>query len=90
MHARTWNISVQIFEDDGATRAVAVLHTDSGTELKHEGHAYRNPRDPDVPEIGDELATCRALTGLAHDLFEATVSDVEQNVGESGNVRADL
>jgi hypothetical protein len=32
-----------------------------------------------VPEIGDELATCRALAGLAHDLLDATVGDVEDN-----------
>jgi hypothetical protein len=90
MHARTWNISVQISEDEGKTRAIALLHTDAGTELRHEGYAHRNPRDPDVPEIGDELATCRALTGLAHDLFDAALTDVEQNVGDSRNVRVDL
>jgi Domain of unknown function (DUF1876) len=31
-------------------------------------------------EIGEELATAGALSGLAHDLLEATVSDIEQNI----------
>jgi hypothetical protein len=56
------------------------LRTTAGTELRHEGVAWRNPKDTGVPEIGEELATARALSGLAHDLLEATVSDIEQNV----------
>jgi hypothetical protein len=90
MHTRTWNVSVQISEDGATTRAVAVLHTDAGTELRHEGRARRHPGDRDVPEIGDELATCRALAGLAHDLLEATAGDVEQNVGAGAAVHVDL
>jgi hypothetical protein len=81
MHTRTWHIEVLLSEDGDRTRATAVLRTDVGTELRHEGVARRNPADPDVPEIGDELATCRALSGLAQDLLEATVADVEANVG---------
>jgi len=79
MHTRTWHVSVHLFEDDDRTRAEAVLTTDAGTELRHEGHARRSPRDRDVPEIGDELATSRALSGLAADLLEATVLDVAAN-----------
>jgi hypothetical protein len=81
MHTRKWRIDVHISEGDDHTRALAVLRTDAGTELSHEGIARRNPSDRDVPEIGDELATCRALNGLAQDLLEATVLDVTGNVG---------
>jgi hypothetical protein len=77
---KTWDIKVYISEDGNETRAEAVLRTTAGTELRHSGRARRNPADRDVPEIGDELAACRALTGLAHDLLDATVADVEQNV----------
>lgn len=76
MHTRTWHVEIYLFEDEASTRAEAVLRTDAGTELRHEGVARRNPRDLDVPEIGDELAACRAVTGLAHDLLEATLMDV--------------
>jgi hypothetical protein len=88
MHTRTWNVSILLSEDDVRTRAVAVLRTDAGTELRHEGLARRSPGDPQVPEIGDELATCRALAGLAQDLLEATVADVEQNVGGEADITA--
>jgi hypothetical protein len=88
LHTRTWNVAVELSEDGSTTRAVAVLRTDAGTELRHVGTARRNPADPDIPEIGDELATCRALTGLAQDLLEATVSDIEANVGGEVDVDA--
>jgi hypothetical protein len=76
MHTRTWHVEIYLYEDDNTTRAEAVLRTDAGTELRHAGVARRNPADRDIPEIGDELAACRAVTGLAHDLLEATVTDV--------------
>ncbi|GAA1974792.1 DUF1876 domain-containing protein [Nocardioides panacihumi] len=76
MHTRTWHVEIYLYEDENVTRAEAVLRTDVGTELRHRGVARRNPADRDVPEIGDELAACRAVTGLAHDLLEATLTDV--------------
>jgi hypothetical protein len=76
----TWHVEIFLFEDGDRTRAQAVLRTAAGTEIRHEGIAWRNPKDTAVPEIGEELATARALSGLAHDLFEATVSDIEENV----------
>ena len=79
MHSRTWHVDIHLFEQDDHTRAEAVLRTDAGTELRHDGAARRHPVDRDVPEIGDELATCRALNGLAHDLLEATIADVAAN-----------
>lgn len=79
-HATSWHIEVLLYEDGDRTRAEAVLRTSAGTELRSEGIASRNPKDTDVPEIGEELATSRALSGLAHALFEATVADIEQNV----------
>jgi Domain of unknown function (DUF1876) len=76
----TRHIEIFLSEDGDQSRAEAVLHTTAGTELRHEGTARRNPKDTDVPEIGEELATARALSGLAHNLFEAAVADIEQNV----------
>ena len=90
MHTRTWDLKIHLTEDEVRTRAVAVLRTDAGTELRHEGLARRTPTDPQVPEIGDELAACRALAGLAQDLLEATVSDVEQNVGGKAEIKAEI
>jgi hypothetical protein len=83
MHTRTWTVDILLSEQDGRTRAEARLRTDVGTELHHEGVARRSPDDRDVPEIGDELAACRALSGLAHDLLEATIEDVRANVPDA-------
>ena len=79
MRTKSWNIEVYLFEDDGKTHAEAVLRTHAGTELRHVGTAYKSPADRDVPEIGDELAACRALNGLVHDLLDATIGDVQRN-----------
>lgn len=79
MRTKTWHVEIYLSESEGRTHAQAVLRTDAGTELAHAGSARCSPDDRDVPEIGDELAACRALTGLAHDLFEASVLDVEGN-----------
>ncbi|GAA3517890.1 DUF1876 domain-containing protein [Nocardioides daeguensis] len=83
MHATTWHVEIHLSEDGQRTRAEAVLRTTAGTELRSVGLARRSPDDRDAPEIGDELAVCRALSALAHDLFEASVLDVEANTGTS-------
>lgn len=81
MHTKTWHVQILLYEnDDGSTRASAVLQTDAGRELRHDGIARKRPRDREVPEIGDELATGRALSGLAYDLLEAGSADVQANV----------
>jgi hypothetical protein len=79
-HTRTWTIQVNITEDEREriTRAAAILHTDARVPLRGEGHARRRPTDEDVPEIGDELATARALADLAYRLLDVTVGDIEQ------------
>ncbi|GAB2449572.1 DUF1876 domain-containing protein [Nocardioides hungaricus] len=79
MHTRTWHMHIDLSEQDTSTRAEVVLRTDAGTELRHVGIARRRPGDHDVPEIGDELAACRALSGLVHELLDATIADLQQN-----------
>lgn len=79
MHTTTWQVRIDLFQDENQTRAEALLRTTAGTELRHVGLARRRPDDHDVPEIGDELATCRALSGLAHDLLDASIADLAAN-----------
>ena len=76
---KTWTVQLLIEEEAESTRADAVLSTTAGTTLRGTGRARRNPRDRDVPEIGDELAVCRALSGLVHDLLDLAVLDVLDN-----------
>lgn len=84
MHTKTWHVTVNLFEQEASTRAEAILRTDAGPEVRHEAFARRHPGDRDVPEIGDELAVCRALAGLAHDLLDAAIADVAANDPSGG------
>lgn len=79
-HVRTWTIDINITEqaEEGLTRATAVLHSDTRTPLHGEGEALRRPTVTDVPQIGDELATARAVADLAYQLLDVTSRDIEQ------------
>ena len=74
--SKSWTVQVDIGEHDGTTRAIAQLHTGDKTTLTGTGSARLNPADPDVPEIGDELAVARALSQLAHTLLDAAAEDI--------------
>jgi hypothetical protein len=78
---KTWTVRIDIGEHDGRTRAVAHLRTGDTEQLVGVGFARLNPTDRDVPEIGDELATARALADLGHRLLSAATGDVEQMTG---------
>jgi hypothetical protein len=81
--SKTWSVQIDLGEHDGMTRAVARLHTCYRTSLTGTGLARLNPADPDVPEIGDELASARALSQLAHALLEAAAEDISGVLHES-------
>jgi hypothetical protein len=76
--SKRWRVDVFIDEHENRTRAEARLHNPDETDLIGEGLARRNPQDPNVPEIGDELAVSRALSDLAHKLLDAAAADIEQ------------
>ncbi len=78
--AKHWTVDIYVDEHDEErlTRAEARLYSSDDTHLVGRGTARRNPHDPEVPEIGDELAVARALAELAHLLLEAAAADVEQ------------
>jgi hypothetical protein len=74
---KRWTVQVYIDEAEGGTYAEARLHTDDDTRLVGVGRARLNPADEDIPEIGDELATARALTDLGHRLLLTAAADIE-------------
>jgi hypothetical protein len=74
-HVVEWNVVVYLDEHDRQTQARAQLTT-KDRELAGYGAARCHPFDFDVPEIGDELAAARALSDLAHQLFDAAVGDI--------------
>jgi len=76
-HAKkTWHLDVKVEEHDKRTRAKVRLSW-QGAKLVGVGTARLDPADEPVAAIGDELAIARALSDLAHQLFELTVSDIE-------------
>ncbi|MFF5187687.1 DUF1876 domain-containing protein [Streptomyces sp. NPDC000345] len=75
-HTVEWTVRLFLFEEDDDTKARVVLNTGT-TELTGHGAAHRNPADPDVPEIGDELAAGRALHDLGRQLVEVAGRDIE-------------
>ena len=74
-HVAEWQARVYLFEHDSMTQARVVLDT-SANRLTGEGLARRHPADPDVPEIGDELAVGRALIELGERLVQAASEDI--------------
>ncbi|MBF8190429.1 DUF1876 domain-containing protein [Nonomuraea sp. K274] len=80
MEAKEWSVRVHIAEEGDDTSAKATLTTRDGTRVTGEGRARRNPADPSVPEIGDELAVSRALGDLADKLAVITRHDIADSV----------
>jgi hypothetical protein len=77
MTMKTWSVQIVLDEEGDETQADAVLDLNGKTELRGHGVSRRNPTDPQVPMIGDELAAARALSDLAHRLLDGAASDIE-------------
>jgi hypothetical protein len=79
--SKVLTIEVLLEETRDNTEAKAVLahgvHRYTGW-----GRAKRNPSDPAVPEIGEELATARALADVSHQLLEVAAAAIESFEGE--------
>ncbi|MEU7004354.1 DUF1876 domain-containing protein [Nonomuraea sp. NPDC046570] len=80
MEAKQWTVQIYIAEDGDDTSAKAVLTTRDGTNLSGAGRAHRNPADPAIAEIGDELAASRALADLADKLAVVAQHDITRFV----------
>ncbi|MEU9205746.1 DUF1876 domain-containing protein [Streptomyces sp. NPDC048332] len=79
-----WTVRVDLSEDDGTTKAEAVL--DTGTaKLTGHGVARCSPQDPDVPTIGDELAASRAMRDVAGQLMSVADRELGQAGAGSGD-----
>lgn len=94
--AKQWTVDIVIDErdDERRTRAEARLQMPDRIGLVGCGAARRNPADPRVPQIGDELAVSRALADLAHGLLKAagdikriTQKGAQRPYGDAGGTR---
>lgn len=77
MTTKTWTVTIDLDEQGDTTFAEATLDAENKTQIRARGISRRNPGDEAVPQIGDELATARALSDLVDQLLDATASDIE-------------
>ena len=71
-----WPLHVVFTENADATRADIVIDVD-GHHYHAWGRARRNPDDPDIPRVGEEIAAARALNGLALELLRTAGQEIE-------------
>jgi Domain of unknown function (DUF1876). len=90
METKQWAIEIQIEEEGDRTFARAVLFSRDDMHLIGVGRSQRNPSDPMVHEIGDEIAVARALADLASKLLTAASADVAQATGSREPVHLSL
>ena len=70
-------LNLHLSEDDSNTLAYATLDL-RGDHFEGTGSARRNPVDPPMPVVGEELAIARALATLQQQVTEAANSKIEQ------------
>ena len=75
-----WTVEIVFTEDEDTTRADARLRAGE-RDFTGWGRARRNPSDPEVPAIGEELAAARALADLTHCLVHEAAEAVERFEG---------
>ncbi len=82
---QVWPMQVVFTETDEATRADIVMDV-AGHHYHGWGRARRNPNDPDIPRIGEEVAAARALTRLAQQLLATAAEEIEGSEGHPVSV----
>ena len=80
MEPHVWSIEMQLEETEDETQAEVVVVLD-GERIGGWGRARRNPADPSVPRIGEEVALARALSGLSQRLLEQAARTIEEFEG---------
>jgi hypothetical protein len=84
---KVWTISVDLEETTDDTQATVHLVIGDKT-YGGWGRARRNPVDPSVPRVGEELAAARALSDLAHHLIDDVAGEIERFEGHPVSVKA--
>ena len=79
---QTREFSMEVVVDEDAERTEAKMLLRLGErEFTAWGRARRNPDDPNVPVVGEELALARALNEMSHRLVEAAADAIESFEG---------
>lgn len=83
--SKVWMVEVVLEETPDETEGKAVLEI-GDRRFGGWGRARRNPADPDLPQVGEELAASRALSDLAHKLLDEAARVVERFEGREVRV----
>jgi hypothetical protein len=75
-HTRNLTLQMKVVEAGAKTTADLSFTTATGQELRGHGTARRHPDDPDIPQIGDEIATARAMFELGHKLLDTAANEL--------------
>jgi hypothetical protein len=76
-----WKLSFVTREDED--HCDIVVHLDAGDRsLSGHGRSRRNPADPSLPQVGEELAAARALHDLANHLTQDAWAMIESHEGK--------
>lgn len=71
-----WTLAIEVQEDD--QHCDMVIHLDTGAKkYTGTGRSRRNPADPNLPRVGEELAAARAFHDLANALHDDAWSIIE-------------
>jgi hypothetical protein len=87
MMKETGEIEIVFEEDEDHTEARASVVI-RGARFSAIGRARRNPADSNRPMVGEELASARALSDLAHKLVEAAAEAISEVEGQPVHLRA--
>lgn len=70
-------LSIHMTEDDTETVATTTLDL-RGRHFEATGRSRRNPIDPPMPVIGEELAIARSLARLQDQMLESARDEIER------------
>ncbi|MBU8813529.1 dsRBD fold-containing protein [Mycolicibacterium goodii] len=73
-----WFVEIEFSEDDIHTHASAHARLMDDGSMATTGDAYRNPKDPNLPRIGEEIAAARALIALGTELLHSASKHIEE------------
>ncbi len=77
---RSLHIDISLTEDADHCEAVARVRL-RDREFSGWGRAQRNPADPEMPVVGEDLAVARALSEVSHQLVVAAADSLEAAIG---------
>jgi hypothetical protein len=73
-------VDISLTEDADHCEAVAHVRV-RDRDFSGWGRARRNPTDPEMPVVGEELAVARALSEVSHQLVVAAADSLESALG---------